>query len=213
MNFFITGTDTGVGKTHVTAALVRALRRMGHDTIGLKPICCGDREDVAALQCAAAQSLSADEINPIWLTAPAAPLVAARQDGREIDLTILETWFDRIRKRHASILVEGAGGWLVPITPSATVADLAALYKLPVIVVVANKLGCLNHTLLTVANIEARGLFCAGLILNHCTAESSIAAETNRNILEETCPAPILLEVAHGQKEIDLSATAAPLGQ
>lgn len=206
MKYFITGTDTGVGKTYFTAMLTRALRRTGFDTVALKPICCGPRDDVEALRHAADNELSPEEINPVWLRQPAAPLVAAREEGRNIDLVSLADWFAAISRGRKSVLIEGAGGWLVPLTPKQTVADLAALFGLPVLVVVADKLGCLNHTQLTLQNIRSRGLSCAGLVLNAITADGSIAQKTNRKILAEICEAPLLFEIQPGQTEIGLAA-------
>jgi dethiobiotin synthetase len=201
---FVTGTDTGVGKTYVTALLTRALRHAGLDTVALKPICCGPRDDVDALCAASEHELSPEETNPVWLEAPAAPLVAARRENTTIDLAALDRWFTTIQTGRNSLLVEGVGGWAVPIAPGQTSADLAELFGLPVLVVVANKLGCLNHTLLTLESIRARGLPCAGLILNSLAADVSVAAATNREILQEFCEAPILFEVAPGQTSIAL---------
>jgi dethiobiotin synthetase len=205
VNFFITGTDTGVGKTHFTALLTRALRRAGFDTVALKPVCCGPRDDAEALWEASGRRLSLDDINPVWLDAPAAPLAAARQSGRAVDLPTLEQWFAPLRAGHRSLLVEGAGGWLVPLADRLTMADLAARLRLPVLVVVANKLGCLNHTLLTVESARARGLECAGLVLNTMTDDASLAVETNASLLEEFTGLPILFRLAPGQTDLELA--------
>lgn len=204
MNYFVTGTDTAVGKTYVTALLARAFRKIGFDTVALKPACCGSREDVEILQGACDNALSPDEINPYWFLTPAAPLVAARLENREMDLAKLEKWFQRLRTQHRSLLVEGAGGWLVPLAPEKTVADLAVLFNLPVLVVVANRLGCLNHTLLTVESIRARGLTCAGLALNNMTESDDVAAQTNKAMLQEACDVPILYEIRPGQDVLEL---------
>lgn len=204
MRSFVTGTDTGVGKTYVTALLTRALRRAGLDTVALKPICCGPRDDVDALCAASDHELPPDQTNPIWLEAPAAPLVAARRENTQIDLAALDRWFENVQAGRNSLLVEGVGGWAVPLAPGQTSADLAEMLGLPVLVVVANKLGCLNHTLLTLESIRARGLRCEGLILNSLEADASVAAETNRDILEEFCEVPILFEVSPGQTSITL---------
>jgi dethiobiotin synthetase len=200
MNLFITGTDTNAGKTFVTALLTRALRGRGFETIALKPLCSGERSDVEILQAASDHRLTLDETNPIWLREPAAPLVAARLENRSISLDALVDWFRYLSLKHPSLLVEGAGGWLVPITPTETIADLASRLALPVVVVVANRLGCINHTLLTLESIRARGLHCPGIILNSLAANLDIATRTNRDILEQNTP--ILLEVHPGQTEI-----------
>ena len=200
MNLFITGTDTNAGKTFVTALLTRALRARGFETIALKPLCSGERSDVEILQAASDHHLSLDETNPVWLREPAAPLVAARLENRSISLDALVDWFRHLSLKHPSLIVEGAGGWLVPITPTETIADLAARLALPVVLVVANRLGCINHTLLTLESIRARGLQCPGIILNTLSTTEDIAMRTNREILEQNTP--ILLEVHPGQTEI-----------
>ncbi len=205
MNYFITGTDTGVGKTFFTALLTRALRRAGFDTGALKPICCGPREDVHILRAAAGGELTPEEINPVFFDLPVAPLVAAREENRNVDMDALAAWFQRLRSSRRSWLVEGAGGWLVPITPEKTVADLAALIGLPVLVVVANRLGCLNHTLLTIECIRAHGLKCAGLVLNNLTEEQTPATQTNKKILQECSDVPVLFEIHPGQQSLELA--------
>lgn len=205
MNYFITGTDTGVGKTYFTAMLTRALRKAGFDTAALKPICCGPREDVHILRAAADGELTPEEINPLFFDLPAAPLAAAREEKRAVDLDELAAWFQRLRPQRRSWLVEGAGGWLVPITREKTVADLASLIGLPVLVVVANRLGCLNHTLLTIESIRARGLECAGLVLNTFTEEQTAATQTNKKILQECSNVPVLFEIHPGQQNIELA--------
>jgi len=205
VNCFIAGTDTDVGKTFFTALLTRALRRAGFDTIALKPICCGPRDDVEQLAAAADHEYSADAINPVWLQSPSAPLVAARLENRAIDLAALAQWFADFRARRQSLLVEGAGGWLVPLTGTDTIADLAALLKLPVLVVVANRLGCLNHALLTVESIRARGLKCRGFVMNTIVAQDSDACRTNRQILEEASGLPVVFDLQPGQASLDLA--------
>jgi len=200
MNLFITGTDTNAGKTFVTALLTRTLRTRGFETIALKPLCSGERSDVEILQAASDHRLSLDETNPVWLREPAAPLVAARLENRTLSLDALLSWFRHLSSKHPSLLVEGAGGWLVPITPTETIADLAARLALPVVVVVANRLGCINHTLLTLESIRAWGLHCPGIILNTLPTTDDIATRTNREILEQHTS--ILLEIHPSQTDI-----------
>ena len=200
MNLFITGTDTNAGKTFVTALLTRTLRTRGFETIALKPLCSGERSDVEILQAASDHRLSLDETNPVWLREPAAPLVAARLENRTLSLDALLSWFRHLSSKHPSLLVEGAGGWLVPITPTETIADLAARLALPVVVVVANRLGCINHTLLTLESIRAWGLHCPGIILNTLPTTDDIATRTNREILEQHTS--ILLEIYPSQTDI-----------
>ena len=200
-NAFITGTDTGVGKTYVTARLLRENRARGLDSVGFKPLCCGGREDAEILRAAAGNALDLNEVNPVWLRTPAAPYVASLIENRLVDLSLVRETFAALRARFGSILVEGAGGWLVPIAADYTFADLAAEFALPVVVVVRNRLGALNHTALTLASIRAYGLKCAGLILNHGPTASDegsdpqkIAQATNRAVLEELLRVPVLAE-------------------
>jgi len=193
---FITGTDTGVGKTHVSARLLRTWRKNGSDAVAMKPICCGGREDAEELHAACDGAVPVDDINPIWLRPPTAPYTASIIEERSIDLDRIHRDFARLRDEFPVVLVEGVGGWLVPIRRDYLVSDLAAEFGLPVLVVAANKLGMLNHTLLTVQSIRARGLTCTGVILNHPTApvEGDPAVITNRSILEDTLDVPVLAE-------------------
>ncbi len=209
MNAFITGTDTGVGKTYVTARLIRRLRAQGLDTVGFKPICCGSREDAELLRAAADDALALNEVNPVWLRTPAAPYTAAMIENRPIDLALIRETFDDLRARHDSMLVEGVGGWLVPIERDYSVADLAAECALPVIVVVKNRLGALNHAALTVDHLRSRGLACAGLILNDgppaaedLSEPQTIAMTTNRSVLEDILGLPVLFALTHGQDSL-----------
>ncbi len=211
MHFFITGTDTDVGKTYVTVRLLRALRARGVDAVGFKPLCCGSRDDAEKLRAAADDALSLNEVNPVWLRAPAAPFAAALVENRTVDVDLIRETFERLRTRHDAVLVEGVGGWLVPITRVFTMADLAREWRLPVIVVVKNALGALNHTALTVQAVSTAGLHCAGLILNDPPrADGSpgveevqiIAKTTNSGVLSEWLKAPILAEVQQAQDEL-----------
>ncbi len=206
MNAFITGTDTSVGKTYATARLIQRLRAQGLDTVGFKPICCGSRDDAEILRAAADDTLELNEVNPVWLRTPAAPYTAALIENRPIDLALIREGFANLRARYGSVLVEGVGGWLVPIARDYTVADLAAEFALPVIVVVKNRLGALNHAALTVQHLRSHGLTCAGLILNAGlpTADEGqepqdIAIATNQGVLEDTLGAPVLFQLGYGQ--------------
>lgn len=205
MRAFLTGTDTGVGKTFVTALLARALRRAGLDTVALKPICSGDRGDAEVLRAACDGELELDEVNPLWFQMPAAPHLAARHEGRTISLPALEDWFRSVSEGRQSVLVEGAGGWLVPIADGTLVADLAVALGLPVIIVVADRLGCINHALLTIESIRSRGLECRGIILNSLPRESAESGLGNRAMLEEFTDVPVLFEIAPGQQAVDLA--------
>lgn len=202
-HYFITGTDTDAGKTYVTCLLIEALRHRGVDAVGYKPFGCGDRLDAALLQQSSGGTLTLEEVNPVHLKVPAAPYAAALMENKTIDLQTAIAGFQHLAAKHAAVLIEGAGGWEVPLTPYATMADFAQRLGLAVIVVVNNKLGCLNHTLLTVRNIQARGLTCAGLILNHVNDERDPASISNRMVLQAFLDVPVLAEVMHGETQMD----------
>ena len=212
-SFFVTGTDTGVGKTYVTTRLVHGLRARGVDAVGFKPLCCGGREDAEALHEAAGGALALNEVNPVWLRAPAAPYTASLIENRTIDLDLVRETYRRLCERHATVLVEGVGGWLVPIQQDFTTADLAAEWGLPVVIVVGNRLGSLNHTALTVRAIRAAGLECAGLVFNAGASSPSeptaddqtLARATNRGVLETWLDVPILASVEPGQADVQVA--------
>jgi dethiobiotin synthetase len=206
MNFFLTGTDTDVGKTYVACLLIRALRRAGLDTIGLKPICCGDRSDAKLLHSAAGGEIDIEDVNPVWLKIPASPYAATICEQRDVEMEKIIATFRRLRGRYRSIIIEGVGGWLVPIRKDYFVADLAAEFGLPVVVVVRDRIGALNHLLLTLEAIRSRGLACGGIILNQMDGPLDLpATATNKAVIEEINGGPILLEVSHGQREIELA--------
>lgn len=205
MNYFVTGTDTGVGKTFVTALLTRAARLAGLDTLALKPICCGSREDVHILRAAADGQISPEEINPMFFELPTSPLVAGKKKRDPVEIESLASWFLFHRAQRKSLLVEGAGGWLMPLSATRTMADVAALFQLPVLLVVANRLGCLNHTLLTIESIRARGLECVGIVLNNREKSTSLASKTNSETLRQVCDVPVLFEIKPGQQSVELA--------
>lgn len=203
MHYFITGTDTDAGKTYVTCLLLDALKRAGRRAAGFKPFCCGDRGDAVQLLQNSADGLSLDQINPVWLKVPAAPYVAALMENRKIDFDAIRAAFDHLAASHETVFVEGAGGWEVPLVYGITVADFAQTLALPVILVVNNKLGALNHALLTIKNIESRGMTCAGVILNYVRDERDPASISNLAVLEAFTAAPVIAEVMHGETEIE----------
>lgn len=209
MNLFITAIDTDAGKTYVSALLVRALRRAGLDTAPMKPFCCGSREDAEALQAACGAAVPLDEINPVCYASPTAPYTAAKLENRPADVPAVMAAYQRLRAAHASVIVEGVGGWMVPIRRDYFVADMAAQMALPIAIVVRNRLGALNHALLTVRDIQRRGLPFAGIIFNRAAPEADPAAATNRALLEELLGQPILFEVAPGQRELEPAVVSA----
>jgi dethiobiotin synthetase len=202
MNLFLTGTDTGVGKTHTAVQLLRAGRASGLRCAGMKPICCGDRNDAERLLAASSEGLSIDEINPVWLKTPAAPLSASLIEQVVIDEQRLVDALRKLGDCFDFVLVEGVGGWLVPIRRDFFVSDLAAQMKLPVMVVAQNRLGCLNHTSLTVRSVVEHGLVCAGVVLNDTAGLNGIAANTNADILRQILDVPILPMLAGEAAEL-----------
>ena len=205
MNYFITGTDTNAGKTYATCLMLEELRRQGIDAVGYKPVSCGDRDDATRLA-AASGGLPIDEINPFHLNTPVAPLVAGMLENHPVDPQILIDGYHQLAAKHTQVLVEGAGGWEVPIASNFRVSDLAKALNLPVILVVANRLGALNHTLLSVDAIRATGLKCAGIILNQLDDELDTAMITNKGLIEKLTGLPLIDHLIHQQNFINLEA-------
>ncbi|MEO7098193.1 MAG: dethiobiotin synthase [Luteolibacter sp.] len=203
MSFFITGTDTGVGKTYVTRLIIDCLRKAGVDAVGYKPVACGGREDAVILS-EASGGVAIEEINPVYLNTPVAPYVACMLENRTINPVDLIGGFYHLSAKHEKVIVEGVGGWEVPIAPNYRVSDLAADLKLPVILVAGNKLGALNHIILTVNAIRAKGLTCAGIVLNQLEDEMDTAMITNKGVVEDLTGVPLLDHLIHGQDFLDL---------
>ena len=192
MSLFITGTDTGVGKTHTAARLLHLLRASGTSCAGMKPICCGDRRDAEFLLAAGSDGLTIDDVNPVWLRTPAAPMVGSLMEKADIDVDHILAAFHSLQSRVERVIVEGTGGWMVPLQPRYFVSDLAAAMKLPVLAVAYNRLGCLNHAALTVQSVVGHGLRCVGLVLNNAQETGDIAALTNADILRQILDVPVL---------------------
>lgn len=202
MNYFVTGTDTDCGKTFVSALLVKAARAAGIDAVGAKPFCCGPREDVEILAAASDHVEPPDAVNPVWLKTPAAPRACELLGESSADTAKALSGMRALAQRHEQVFCEGAGGWLVPVSRNLTVADFAEQLGWPVIVVVRNKLGALNHALLTLESVRARGLNLVGIILNNADGTNDAAARTNRAVLEEFCGCPLLAEVDRDQQAV-----------
>ncbi len=206
-DFFITGTDTQVGKTYVTCALLRDLRRRGIPAMGYKPIACGDRADARAMRDATEPGVSLELLNPVYLRAGAAPYIAAALQRVTLDPQQLIEGYHRLREAgYGPILIEGVGGWETPLAAGCTMADFAAELGLPVILVSANRLGAVNHALMTARGIAARGLHCQGIVLNQQGEEWDTAAVTNRQLLEQFTKLPVTAELIYGQEDIDSEA-------
>lgn len=171
---FVTGTDTGVGKTVVARLIVRSLVATGIRVAVMKPVAAGSSMTAAGLRNEDALGLIAESnvvmpyatVNPYCLAAPVAPHLAAREAGITIALPRIRESFATLQSAAQCVVVEGAGGWLAPLNERQFMADLAAALDLPVLLVVGLRLGCLNHALLTVAAIRQRGLLLAGWIAN-----------------------------------------------
>lgn len=202
MSLFVTGTDTGVGKTHVTRLILEALRNAGIPAVGYKPVACGDRDD-AALLAAASGGLPLDEVNPIHLKTPVAPYVAGLLENHQIDPTALVSTYQKLAAAHPQVIVEGVGGWEVPIAPNYRVSDLAKDLGLPVLLVAGNRLGALNHILLSVDAIRAKGLRCVGIILNQLDDELDTAMITNKGVVEDLTGLPLIEHLIYGQDFLD----------
>jgi dethiobiotin synthetase len=183
--YFVTGTDTGVGKTVVTLGLMRHLQDRGRRVVAMKPVASGCRhtaqglrnDDALLLQRQGSLPLDYHEINPYAFEPAIAPHLAAAAAGVRIEPDAIRTGFERLAVQADQVCVEGIGGWLVPLNEVHTVADLAAELELGIILVVGIRLGCLNHALLTQAVIAGAGLHLAGWVANQPSPECERAGE------------------------------------
>lgn len=209
--YFITGTDTEVGKTYTTCLLVEALQRQGVKVAVSKPVSAGCEilhngkqvnEDAFKIYQALANEQTVDAINPFAFMPPIAPHIAAEQAGTTLDIDAIVTAAKQGIPQNAElVLVEGAGGWLVPLNQDQTFADLAKAFGFPVILVVKMKLGCINHALLTVESIKSHGLELAGWIAN-CVDGAMPYLEQNITTLEQTIDAPLIAKIDRDQKAL-----------
>jgi len=205
---FIAGTDTGVGKTAVAAGLAAWLRERGVDVGVMKPIATGGAPspDALLLKSAAHTDDPLDLVNPVCLTEPLAPSVAAEIDGVEIDLPAVRRAHDELTRRHDVLVVEGIGGWLVPIREGVTSADFAVELGWPVLVVARPGLGTLNHTLLTLEAIRRRDLPVLGVVINGFDdATATTADRTNPDQIERFGHTAVLAVVPH-DRTVDVDA-------
>lgn len=202
--FFITGTDTEVGKSWCTAGLMAKLQQRGHRVVGMKPVASGCKEtpeglrndDALLLQRQATSAVDYSLVNPYTFRPAIAPHIAAEQAGERIKLGKITERFIQLKGMAEYVLVEGVGGWLVPLNDEETVADLALALKLPVILVVGLRLGCINHALLTAESIRASGCTLAGWIANTVDPKMALPQESVAAIARRI-DAPLLGVVPH----------------
>ena len=200
--WFITGTDTEIGKTFVACALLHAFRRTGVTALAMKPIAAGFdeqgvNEDVERLLAASSFAAPRALVNPYGFRAAIAPHIAAEEEGRTIELLHIAASLTKLQTMADVVLVEGVGGFCVPLGAGGDTADLASLLGLPLILVVGMRLGCINHALLTQQAIAARGLPLAGWVANRIDPAMSRFSE-NLAALQARLPAPLLGVVEHG---------------
>lgn len=200
--FFVTGTDTGVGKTVITAGLLAAAKQRGLSTAAVKPVAAGcemteaglRNEDALLLQSVITQKLFYEQINPVALAPAIAPHIAATQVGRRLSVDRLAGFCRGVLNSTDLTLIEGAGGWRVPLNGVETLADLARALNLPVIMVIGMRLGCINHGLLTAEAILRDGLSLAGWVANVIDPHMP-CLEENVATLTQRIPAPCLGQI------------------
>lgn len=201
--FFITGTDTGVGKTFVTAGIVSTLREKSVNVGVMKPVETGcpekdgklEPQDALYLKNAAGVSDELDLISPYRFKAPLAPSIASRVEGKIIELNRIKECYYKLASRHSIMFVEGAGGLLAPINENETVADLIKLLNLPLIIIAASRLGAINHTLLTVRYAQSVGIEVKGIILNYPALSVEETLSANQAEIKRLANIPVLGEL------------------
>lgn len=203
---FIAGTDTGIGKTHTACTLIHALRATGLNVCGMKPVASGcietaqglrNEDALALLAAGSTPSPAYEEINPVALREPLSPHLAAAHEGVTIALRPLHEAYQNLCMRYDVVVVEGVGGWRVPLAPDLLASDIPKDWALPVVLVVGLRLGCLNHALLSAEAIKADGCHLVGWIGN-CIDPGMAAIEENIATLRALLPAPCLGILPHG---------------
>ena len=200
--YFIAGTDTEIGKTFSACALLHAARRQGLSALAMKPVAAGteadgENDDVRRLMAAASVAAPRDLVNPYLFAPPIAPHITAAEAGRPIKAAVIRHAFQELKPLAEVLIVEGVGGWRVPLGDDFDAADLARELGLPVILVVGMRLGCISHALLTAESIAAQGLPLAGWVANRIDPAMS-RFEENLACLERALPAPLLGVIPHG---------------
>lgn len=201
-SYFVVGTDTGIGKTHATCALLHTLARRHARVCGMKPIASGGvrtadgftNEDSIAHRAASTVRVPPELDNPILLPEPLSPHLAAARAGTAISFDVVLSAVAELRRRTDALVVEGAGGFLVPLSQTQTGADLAVALGIPLVLVVGMRLGCLNHALLSAEAIRARGLVLAGWIANRIDPDF-LCPEENLDYLRTHLGAPLLADL------------------
>lgn len=201
---FVTGTDTDAGKTYISAALLRHFSAQSLRVVGMKPVASGATEldgllhnsDVTQLRQASNVQADMRWINPYCFAPAIAPHIAAQQAGVAIDLQQIKQAYEQLCGMADVVVVEGAGGWLVPLNGQQTIADLAQLLDIPIVLVVRIRLGCINHALLSVADIQRRGLTLWGWVAN-CMEDEMPVMQENIATLQQLIAAPCLAVVGH----------------
>ncbi|MEX5381710.1 dethiobiotin synthase [Cronobacter muytjensii] len=213
--WFITGTDTEVGKTVASCALLEAAKAAGRRTAGYKPVASGSEmtpeglrnSDALSLQRHSSVALRYEQVNPLTFGEPTSPHIASREEGQPIDFAVMSAGLRALEQQADWVLVEGAGGWFTPLTDDATFADWAQQERLPVILVVGVKLGCINHALLTAQAVQAAGLRLAGWVANDVQPPGR-RHQDYLATLQRLLPAPMLGEIPWLGAEPDVTPAA-----
>jgi len=209
---FITGTDTGVGKTYVAAGIAAGLRRSGVDVGVMKPAETGCRrkagrlipEDALRLMKSAGTRDPLDLVNPYRFKNPLAPSLAARLEGELIDPVKIKTAFKKLSRIHDFMIIEGAGGIMVPLRHDYTYLDLVRAFRLPVVIVARPSLGTINHTLLTISALRHEGISVLGIAVNYAQdTRRGLAETTSPSVIEEISGIPVLDVIVHGSRRFD----------
>lgn len=215
-SFFVTGTDTECGKTRVSCALIRALREKGQTVAPMKPVASGAEQvdgqlrngDAIELIAAAGADWPYERVNRYLFEPPIAPHLAAREADVQIDPGEIREDFDWLRERCDRVVVEGVGGWAVPLSDDLMLADLVRVLQLPVVVVIGMQLGCLNHGLLTVHRILDDGFPLIGWVANRLDPDM-LRYRENLATLEQSLPVPRIATLEHGATELEIKSVLA----
>ncbi|MDE9431559.1 dethiobiotin synthase [Xenorhabdus bovienii] len=208
--YFLTGTDTEVGKTVVSCALLQAANKQGYQTAGYKPVASGSEitsegirnGDALALQRNSSVSLTYQEVNPLVFVEPTSPHIVSAELNQPIEFEVMSQGLEKLAAKSDWVLVEGAGGWYTPLSENTTFADWVIQEKLPVILTVGVKLGCINHAVLTAKAIQHSGLRLVGWIANEIEPAGK-RQTAYLETLERMIPAPLLGVIPHLSESSD----------